>query len=113
MERIHVRFCTHLSTKVFQRRLDGSVNFNRNWSEYREGFGSLHGEFWLGNEALRLLTDVDGGSNWTIQVNLTDDNGKQGSLTKSPFRITGDMYTIGIGSSGDGPIGKTLSRVLQ
>ncbi|MGH0178580.1 UNVERIFIED_CONTAM: hypothetical protein FKN15_077871 [Acipenser sinensis] len=41
---------------VFQRRQDGSVDFNRTWQEYRQGFGPLQGEHWLGNEALHSLT---------------------------------------------------------
>ena len=41
---------------VFQRRLDGSVNFYRNWTEYEYGFGRLHHEHWLGNYIVYLLT---------------------------------------------------------
>ena len=39
-----------------QRRFDGSVNFSRTWDEYRDGFGTLDGEFWLGNKYLHELT---------------------------------------------------------
>lgn len=41
---------------VVQRREDGSVNFNRSWDEYAEGFGSANGELWIGNEMLHQLT---------------------------------------------------------
>ena len=34
--------------QVFQRREDGSVNFFRGWEAYRDGFGKLTGEHWLG-----------------------------------------------------------------
>ena len=34
--------------QVFQRRQDGYVDFNRDWSDYRRGFGYLKNEHWLG-----------------------------------------------------------------
>nr|XP_019588792.1 PREDICTED: fibrinogen alpha chain [Rhinolophus sinicus] len=45
---------------LIQQRMNGSLNFNRTWQDYKRGFGSLddkgEGEFWLGNEYLHLLT---------------------------------------------------------
>jgi len=41
---------------VIQRRRDGSVNFYRDWFNYKVGFGDLTNEFWLGNEFLSTLS---------------------------------------------------------
>ncbi|CAK8693030.1 unnamed protein product [Clavelina lepadiformis] len=41
---------------VFQRRVDGSVSFERDWNEYRSGFGEINGDFWLGLGKVHRLT---------------------------------------------------------
>ena len=70
------------------------VNFTRNWTEYSEGFGDLTGEFWLGNEKLRRLTEK---GNWQMLVEL--DTSDLHELAREPvfyqsFSITGDKYTL-------------------
>ncbi|RUS87318.1 hypothetical protein EGW08_004930 [Elysia chlorotica] len=42
---------------VIQRRVNGDVDFYRDWTSYRDGFGSLTGDFWIGNEAIHQLTN--------------------------------------------------------
>jgi len=41
---------------VIQRRIDGSVDFDRDWSDYVGGFGDKNGEYWLGLDAIHRLT---------------------------------------------------------
>lgn len=45
---------------VSAQRRDGSVDFHKDWIQYKEGFGYLSPddttEFWLGNEKMHLLT---------------------------------------------------------
>lgn len=43
---------------VIQKRFDGSVDFNRNWKSYKEGFGGVYGEHWLVNEFVHQYTKV-------------------------------------------------------
>lgn len=41
---------------VMQSRYDGSVDFLRNWTEYRNGFGDVEAEHWLGLEYVHQFT---------------------------------------------------------
>ncbi|XP_059165792.1 ficolin-1-like [Physella acuta] len=42
---------------IFQRRVSGTVDFNRSWAEYKNGFGDFSsGNFYLGNENIYFLT---------------------------------------------------------
>ena len=41
---------------LFQRRIDGSVNFFQDWDSYKNGFGQLQNEFWLGNENIFTMS---------------------------------------------------------
>ncbi|EAT48215.1 AAEL000726-PA [Aedes aegypti] len=41
---------------VLMQRYDGTVRFNRSWAEYRDGFGMVGHEFWLGLERIHQMT---------------------------------------------------------
>ena len=45
---------------VIQRRENGEVDFNRNWVQYENGFGTLNGSFWLGLWKIYDLTSGRG-----------------------------------------------------
>ena len=42
---------------VMQKRFDGSVDFYRNWNDYKIGFGDVNGEYWLGNKQIYQYTN--------------------------------------------------------
>uniref|UniRef100_A0A8C5FUV2 Si:ch211-157b11.8 n=1 Tax=Gadus morhua TaxID=8049 RepID=A0A8C5FUV2_GADMO len=74
---------------VFQRRQDGSLDFNRTWQAYAEGFGSPPaGELWLGNAALHALTAAGGPH--TLRIELEDWRQQRRHAVYSSFRVGTD-----------------------
>ncbi|NXW45268.1 ANGP4 protein, partial [Nyctiprogne leucopyga] len=59
---------------IIQLRTNGSLSFQRSWREYKQGFGDASGEYWLGNEAVHLLTSR---APYALRVELRDWEGGQ------------------------------------
>jgi len=59
-------------SQVFQRRVNGSVDFYRDWNDYKNGFGSVNGEFWLGNDHIHSLTCND---SYILRIDMEAFNG--------------------------------------
>ena len=81
---------------VVQRRQDGSVDFNRTWLEYENGFGKLTGEFWYGLKALHCLTGQGG---WEMRMDITLTNGTNIFLQYEQFKVASakDKYRLTVG----------------
>ncbi|XP_035689774.1 angiopoietin-2-like [Branchiostoma floridae] len=63
---------------VIQRRIDGTVPFNRPWADYKRGFGNKSGEHWLGNDNIHLLTNQRA---YRLRIVMSPPQGKQQSFT--------------------------------
>ena len=81
---------------VVQRRQDGSVDFNRGWGEYKDGFGKLTGEFWYGLRALHCLTGQGG---WEMRMDIKLANGTNIILQYEQFKVASakDKYKLTVG----------------
>uniref|UniRef100_A0A665UF53 Angiopoietin-like 6 n=1 Tax=Echeneis naucrates TaxID=173247 RepID=A0A665UF53_ECHNA len=92
---------------VIQRRLDGSVNFFRTWEQYKQGFGNLDGEYWLGLEHLYWLTKQ---AQYKLRVALEDWQGRQVFAEYDSFRLEPetDWYRLRLGQY-QGTAGDSLS----
>ncbi|XP_041671489.1 microfibril-associated glycoprotein 4-like [Cheilinus undulatus] len=82
---------------VFQRRMDGSVNFYRPWDQYKMGFGSAAGEYWLGLENIFHLTLR---RKFELLVDMEDFDGNTASARYTSFSIGPEKYGYTLHVSG-------------
>ncbi|XP_020628699.1 angiopoietin-related protein 7-like [Orbicella faveolata] len=103
-------FCDHKTTSsgwtVFQKRLDGSVDFYRGWDDYKRGFGNLNGEFWLGLDKIHRLTKQRS----RLRVDLEDTIGKTAYAEYDFFDVASEnsKYKLSLGTY-SGTAGDSLS----
>ena len=64
--------------------MDGSVDFYLNWADYKIGFGSTNGEFWLGNDNIHSLTS-DG--SYVLKIDLETFGGETAHAEYDGFSI--------------------------
>ena len=76
---------------VFQRRKDGSVDFQRDWNDYVKGFGNPDGEHWLGLEKIHRLTKASS----VLRVDMTSYS-KGSRYAKYTFKVgnAASKYTL-------------------
>ena len=90
---------------VIQRRKDGSVEFkNRDWVEYEDGFGNLHGEFWIGLRSMHCLTSQ---GNWELRIDYQLKNGTKSYLHYNKFTVGAAKNQYPLNISGFDSIGLT------
>ncbi|XP_063322794.1 angiopoietin-related protein 1a [Pelmatolapia mariae] len=82
---------------VLQRRKDGSVNFFRNWENYKKGFGNIDGEHWLGLENIYNLTKQ---GDYKLMIELEDWTGKKVYAEYSSFHLESEKegYRLRLGT---------------
>ncbi|XP_052715843.1 angiopoietin-4-like isoform X2 [Crassostrea angulata] len=69
---------------VIQRRVNGLVNFYRNWTEYKNGFGYAYNEYWIGNDMLHKLTSMNPQE---LRVDMERFNGEKAYAIYSNFSV--------------------------
>ena len=92
---------------VFQRRIDGSVDFYLNWADYVHGFGNISEEHWLGLSKLHLAN-----VSRQLRIDMNYENGVYGYAKYSSFYIGGSTtdYTLHISEySGSSSAGDALT----
>ncbi|CRK91759.1 CLUMA_CG005393, isoform A [Clunio marinus] len=92
---------------VIQRRDyfgEPKENFNRDWADYKKGFGNPAKEFWMGNENIFMLTNNE---EYALRIELEDFEGNKRYAEYSRFKIhsEADYYKLEVygyeGNAGD------------
>ncbi|XP_061175560.1 fibroleukin-like [Saccostrea echinata] len=91
---------------IIQRRLDGSLSFNRPWTEYKQGFGAAESEYWLGNDFIHQLTI----SKRSFYVGITTTNGASLYEHYPQFSISNeaDGYRLYLSGAASGTLGDSM-----
>ena len=90
---------------MFQRRMNGTVDFYRNWTDYERGFGDVSGEFWLGLGKIHRLT----ASTTELRVGLADFERNMRFAKYSTFSIGDSVSKFRLTVSGySGTAGNSL-----
>ncbi|PIK59646.1 fibrinogen-like protein A [Apostichopus japonicus] len=82
---------------VLQRRQLGSVSYNRTWEAFKNGFGFLGSDFWIGNDKIAFLTNQ---KHYQIRLEFENAAGLAFFITYDKFRISDEwgqyaLFSIG------------------
>lgn len=86
---------------VIQRRMSGELDFYRNSSEYKQGFGEPSKEYWLGLDMIHYLTHE---ANNSLRIEMEDWDGRKKVVTYDHFTVASeqDNYELWVqGFAGD------------
>ena len=72
---------------VFQKRIDGSVDFYCGWSDYKYGFGDTVREYRLGLDRINRLTRQETNK---LRVDLEDTSGNTAYAEYAMFAVSGE-----------------------
>ncbi|XP_061392501.1 ficolin-1-like [Musca vetustissima] len=94
---------------IVQRRINGTVEFQRKWLDYKTGFGNLHGEFWLGLDKIHSLTALYGGVELKIEMQDFDNVWRYVHYKSISVGNETTKYKLSVGDYSQSAAGNSLS----
>ncbi|XP_062597803.1 fibroleukin-like [Saccostrea cucullata] len=95
---------------AIQKRVNGSMSFDRTWDEYREGFGDAGQDFWIGNDVIHQLTK---GRNSNLYISITLGNGSKLYELYDQFSVSNeaDNYQLFLAGNASGTLGDGMLHI--
>ncbi|CAC5380912.1 Fibrinogen-like protein 1,Tenascin-X,Fibrinogen alpha chain,Angiopoietin-related protein 7,Ficolin-1-B,Ficolin-2,Tenascin-R,Ficolin-1,Fibroleukin,Fibrinogen gamma chain [Mytilus coruscus] len=109
-------YCAEGGWLVIQRRIDGSTDFYRNWTDYKKGFGDITADFYIGNDKLHTILSR---KNYTLRIDLEDWTNEIRYAEYKTFHVGNEAtnYTLSIGdyngTAGDSMKGERSRKELD
>uniref|UniRef100_A0A8C6K8L7 Angiopoietin-related protein 5-like n=1 Tax=Nothobranchius furzeri TaxID=105023 RepID=A0A8C6K8L7_NOTFU len=96
--KVHCEMLPDGGWTVFQRRTGRQVSFNRKWAAYKNGFGDLNKDHWLGLNNVFVMTK-NKSKKWTLRVDLWDHEGGTAFAEYNNFRLGHEKnaYKLNVG----------------
>lgn len=85
---------------VIQRRISDDYSFNKNWTDYKAGFGEINsGSYWLGLQKIHDISNSGATYNLYIGMESFHPNLKYAAAAYSNFSVGDDVskYALSIG----------------
>ncbi|XP_078487537.1 ryncolin-1-like [Ciona intestinalis] len=90
---------------IIQRRIDGSEDFYRNWTDYVTGFGKITSEYWIGLDTIYNLTNS---GTYELRVDMEDFQGNTTYAKYSNFRLSDRTFYTARISGYSGTAGNSM-----
>ncbi|XP_062583066.1 fibroleukin-like [Saccostrea cucullata] len=92
---------------AIQKRVDGSLSFDRNWVDYKNGFGSPEQNVWIGNDVIHKLTKENTSS---LYVSITLQNGTTLYELYDRFSVSDEAgkYQLSLAGPATGTLGDSM-----
>lgn len=76
--------------------MDGSVDFYRNWANYKRGFGEVNGEHWLGLDNIRSLLQVHTVNELRVDMESVDNERTYATYERFSIGPESDNYRLSV-----------------
>jgi len=87
---------------IQRNKNNSAVDFNKNWTDYEEGFGDLKTEFWYGLDAIHCLTET---GQWEMRVDYQKEDNTWSYIHYNQFSVgsASEKYPLTVGKfTGEG-----------
>ncbi|XP_061190527.1 fibroleukin-like [Saccostrea echinata] len=92
---------------AIQKRVNGTLSFERTWTDYKNGFGTPEQDAWIGNDIIHQLTK---GNDTSLYVSITVQDGRKLYQLYDKFSVSNEAenYKLFLAGNLKGTLGDRM-----